>query len=79
MFSRKFQPCCVIRAKSKTVNFNARKAKYKINKTCLIKVKHKLMVAANLRLHLYAQVLFSIRYWFLLGYNIFYMLNYSIL
>ena len=78
-FSRKFQPCCVIRAKSKTINFNVRKAKYEINKIYLIKVKRKLMIAANLRLRLYAQIRFSIRHWFLLGYNIFYTLNYFIL
>ena len=32
--------------------------KYKITKICLIKWKYKILFAANLKLHLYAQLLF---------------------
>ena len=56
-------------ANSKTNNFNVIKAKYKINKIYLIKVKYQLLVVDNLRLNLYAQLLFLITFFHFLGYS----------
>ena len=46
------------------------KAKYKITKISLIKGKYKILFVANLKLHLYSQLLFLITHFsFFMGYS----------
>ena len=61
-FLENFYTAYVIRVKFKTINYNVIKTKNRINKNDLIKAKYKLQVVANLRFHLYAQLLFLIPY-----------------
>ena len=51
------------------VKYNVIKEKYQINKIYLIKVKYKLLGAADLRLHLYAKLRFQYRILLFLGYR----------
>ena len=74
-FLRQFLHACDIRPKYKTINFNAIKEKFKVNKIFLIKAKYKLLVIANLRFHLFVQLLFLISYFSSFGNKVIYVIK----